>query len=263
MSAENETRIYAATGGSVRIGELARAVGVNPKTVRYYEGIGLLPAADRTSAGYRVYNDSDVERVRFIKAAQWLGLRLDEIAEVLALRDADQRPCGYVRGVLHEHVADIDERIAELQAMRWNLLRLEEKADRLASEPGAASASCPLIDHVRASESGVELTFHSDGSPSVPGVEVMTMAQRQIEVFTTGCPGCADAVALVEDMAGPGCEVHVRDLRSDSSAVAKAADYGVTRVPAVVVDGRLADCCRTTQGPTREGLAAAGVGRCS
>lgn len=247
----------------MRIGELARAVGVNPKTVRYYEGIGLLPAAERTSAGYRVYDDADVARVRFIRTAQRLGLRLDEIAEVLALRDADQRPCGYVRSVLHEHVVDIDERIAELQRMRWQLLSLEDKADRLVFDPGAEPASCPLIDHVRASDSGVDLTFQPGGIPSVPGVEVMTMAQRQIEVFTTGCPGCADAVALVEDMAGPGCEVHVRDLRSDSSAVAKAADYGVTRVPAVVVDGRLADCCRTAQGPTREGLAAAGVGRCS
>lgn len=89
------------------------------------------------------------------------------------------------------------------------------------------------------------------------------MAKRHIEVFTTGCAGCEDAVNLVEGMAGPGCEVHVRDLRSDSSAVCKAAEYGVTRIPSVVVDGRLADCCRSGQGPTREGLTAAGVGACS
>lgn len=133
----------------MRIGELARKVGVNPKTVRYYESIGLLPAAERTSSGYRVYDEGDAERVGFIKAAQRLGMRLDEIAEVLALRDADKRPCSYVRGVLHEHVADIDERIAELQRLRRQLVDLDERADQLASDPDAVSASCPLIDHVR------------------------------------------------------------------------------------------------------------------
>lgn len=133
----------------MRIGELARQVGVNPKTVRYYESIGLLPAAERTSAGYRVYNQDDADRVGFIKAAQRLGMRLDEIAEVLALRDAEQRPCGYVRSVLHDHVTDIDNRIAELQRLRQQLLDLDQRADRLAADPDATTASCPLIDHVR------------------------------------------------------------------------------------------------------------------
>ncbi len=133
----------------MRIGELAAHVGVNPKTVRYYERIGLLPAAERTSAGDRVYDEGDRERLGFIRAAQRLGMRLDEIAEVLALRDADRRPCGYVRGVLREHVADIDGRIAELQRLRGQLLDLDARAEQLASAPETALASCPLIDHVR------------------------------------------------------------------------------------------------------------------
>ena len=133
----------------MRIGELAGHMGVNPKTVRFYESVGLLPVAERTSNGYRIYGGGDIERVSFIKAAQRLGMRLDEIAEVLALRETDQRPCGYVRGVLHEHVADIDDRIAELQRLRGQLLNLDARADELASDPDAAPASCPLIDHVR------------------------------------------------------------------------------------------------------------------
>ncbi|MHA6806185.1 hypothetical protein [Salinifilum ghardaiensis] len=88
------------------------------------------------------------------------------------------------------------------------------------------------------------------------------MAQRHIEVFTTGCAGCAPAVSLVEEMAGPGCEVIVRDLRSDAEAATKATDCGIARIPAVVVDGRLAECCQDARGPTHEGLAAAGVGTC-
>jgi len=88
------------------------------------------------------------------------------------------------------------------------------------------------------------------------------MATRHIEVFTTGCAGCEPAVSLVKELAGPDCEVVVRDLRSDDDAAAQAVGYGITRVPAVVVDGRLADCCQGSHGPTREGLIAAGVGRC-
>lgn len=130
----------------MRIGELAGQAGVNPKTVRYYESIGLLPTAERTSAGYRIYGDDDVERVGFIKAAQRLRMRLDEIAEVTALREADQRPCGCVRGVLLEHVADIDDRVAELQRLRGQLLDLDARADQLATDPAAPPASCPLIE---------------------------------------------------------------------------------------------------------------------
>ncbi|WP_304453291.1 thioredoxin family protein [Nocardiopsis sp. YSL2] len=86
------------------------------------------------------------------------------------------------------------------------------------------------------------------------------MVMREIEVFTTGCAGCAPAVDLVEDLAGPGCEVVVRDMREGDTGT-RARGYGITRVPAVVVDGRVAPCCRQG-GPTREGLAAAGIGRC-
>lgn len=88
------------------------------------------------------------------------------------------------------------------------------------------------------------------------------MAKRHIEVFTTGCAGCAPAVSVVQEMAGPGCDVVVRDLCRDHDAATQAAEYGVTRIPAVVVDGRVAECCQRAHGPTREGLAAAGVGHC-
>lgn len=133
----------------MRIGELAGQTGVNPKTVRYYESIGLLPTAERTSGGYRVYGDHDAERVSFIKTAQRLGMRLDEIAEVLTLRDANKRPCGYVRDVLHEQVSDIDNRITELQRLRRDLVDLDAHAEHLVADPTAATASCPLIEHVR------------------------------------------------------------------------------------------------------------------
>jgi len=84
----------------MRIGELAGLVGVNPKTVRYYEGIGLLPDPERRPSGYREYTDDDVDRLRFIRTAQRLGLSLSEISEILGFRERAERPCDYVLGVL-------------------------------------------------------------------------------------------------------------------------------------------------------------------
>lgn len=130
----------------MRIGELGDRLGVNPKTVRYYESIGLLPEPERTPSGYRVYDESDVERIRFIKTSQRLGITLDEIKEILALRERGEAPCGYVRRILAKEVADIDRRIAELQRLREELVTLEAVAEEL---PATDARVCALIDHVR------------------------------------------------------------------------------------------------------------------
>ena len=84
------------------------------------------------------------------------------------------------------------------------------------------------------------------------------MAKRQVEVFTAGCPICEPAVQLAQELACPDCEVTVRDLRE--GGVDQAHEYGITTVPAVVVDGRLAACCEGS-GPNREQLLAAGIGQ--
>jgi len=68
--------------------------------------------------------------------------------------------------------------------------------------------------------------------------------KRTVEVFSAGCPLCEEAVKQVKSMACPSCDVQVLDLRTDTAAQARAKQYGVTRVPAVVVNGKLADCCR-------------------
>ena len=87
------------------------------------------------------------------------------------------------------------------------------------------------------------------------------MAKRQVEVFTAGCPICEPAVRLVQEMACPDCEVTIHNLgQPEGTAADKAAAYGIKTIPSVVVDGQLPSCCQTT-GPTREKLAAAGVGQ--
>ncbi len=130
----------------MRIGELADHVGVNPKTVRYYEEIGLLPPADRRASGYRDYTDDDVERLRFVRTARRLGLSLPEISEILTLRERGERPCEYVLGVLDRQLGHLDRRLAEMTALRQELVDLRDVADRLPSDPGCY---CSLIEHRR------------------------------------------------------------------------------------------------------------------
>ncbi|MEW6473879.1 MAG: thioredoxin family protein [Actinomycetota bacterium] len=84
------------------------------------------------------------------------------------------------------------------------------------------------------------------------------MAKRQVEVFTAACPLCEPAVQLVQELACPDCEVTVYDLRE--SGMDRAREYGVRRVPAVVVDGTLAPCCQSGE-VSREQLLAAGIGQ--
>lgn len=131
----------------MRIGELAGRAGVNPKTVRYYESIGVLPEPPRTPSGYRDYDDGYVGRLTFIRTAQRLGITLDEVKEVLAFRERGEAPCAYVRGVLDTQVRDIDRRIRELHELRDQLVELAAAADDL--PPAAAGVTCQLIEHVR------------------------------------------------------------------------------------------------------------------
>jgi hypothetical protein len=84
--------------------------------------------------------------------------------------------------------------------------------------------------------------------------------KRKVEVFTSGCALCDDTVAMVQRLACPSCDPEIRDLRQ-ATVAAEAKRRGITRAPAVVIDGRLADCCATIGRPDEQVLRAAGVGR--
>lgn len=129
----------------MRIGELAERLGINTKTIRYYESIGLLPAPQRTSSGYRHYSAADVDRLTFIKTAQRLAMSLDEIREILAFRDRGQPPCGYVREVLDHQVTEIDQRIAELVRLREQLVTLQSQTEQLPT--AETGCYCSIIEH--------------------------------------------------------------------------------------------------------------------
>lgn len=129
------------------IGELAGELGINPKTIRYYESIGLLPQAERTPSGYRLYSGADKERLQFIKAAQAIGLALDEVKEVLAFRDRGDVPCPYVLDLIAQHADELGRRIAELKVLREELRALHRRASRIRPEELAARGRiCHIVE---------------------------------------------------------------------------------------------------------------------
>jgi Cu(I)-responsive transcriptional regulator len=108
----------------MRIGTAAEQAGVNVQTLRYYERRGLLPRAPRRTSGYREFPDDAVRVVRFVKRAQDLGFTLDEVEELLRLRNQKRRDRSRIRAVAEERVRQVERKIAELVAMKKALSRL-------------------------------------------------------------------------------------------------------------------------------------------
>jgi len=129
----------------MRIGELASRSGVSAKAIRYYESIGLLPAPERLPSGYRDYDESTLDALAFIRAAQAVGLSLGEIRGIVALRDEGQAPCGYVVDLLRSRSAELDRRIAELLGLRRELVRLVQQAEHLDPAECDPRAVCHVI----------------------------------------------------------------------------------------------------------------------
>ncbi|MGH2728795.1 MAG: heavy metal-responsive transcriptional regulator [Actinomycetota bacterium] len=132
----------------MKIGELGERVGVTPKTIRYYEELGLIPPPDRAPSGYRAYGKEAAARLRFIKAAQSIGLTLGEIRETLAFRDRGEMPCAHVTALIERHAEDLSERIAALERMRRDLERLARKARRVSPREAERASFCHIIEAV-------------------------------------------------------------------------------------------------------------------
>lgn len=112
------------------IGEVAKRTGVPPPTIRYYEEVGLLKKPSRAESGYRSYSAKTVDELLFVRKAQALGFSLDEIAEILKLSRAGQKPCERVLAISHRHLDAIDARIRDLQKFRGYLAGELSRWDR-------------------------------------------------------------------------------------------------------------------------------------
>jgi MerR family transcriptional regulator, copper efflux regulator len=127
------------------IGRAAAAAGLTRKALRVYEAKGLLHPVDRTPAGYRLYDQRDVELLTFIRRARTLGLHLDDIRKVVATRSGGIPPCDAIRDVLDERIADIDTTVEKLLSLRRSLISARRRADNCCTE-GKFATICSAIE---------------------------------------------------------------------------------------------------------------------
>ena len=124
----------------MNIGEVAERTGVTPKSIRYYESVGLIERVARGENGYRDYDAADVETLRFIHRGRGLGFSMEEVARLLSLWEDQSRASADVKRMTLAHIADIERKIGELGAMRNALKHLAENCH------GDDRPECPILD---------------------------------------------------------------------------------------------------------------------
>ncbi|MBT3402059.1 MAG: Cu(I)-responsive transcriptional regulator [Rhodospirillaceae bacterium] len=124
----------------MNIGEVASETGVTAKSIRYYESINLIPAPERSQAGYRQYSDRDVQTLHFIKRSRGLGFSVAEVAELLSLYQDRERASAEVKGIVETRLSEIDQKISELESIRATLRTLADRCH------GDDRPDCPILD---------------------------------------------------------------------------------------------------------------------
>ncbi|MBM3518770.1 MAG: Cu(I)-responsive transcriptional regulator [Alphaproteobacteria bacterium] len=128
----------------MNIGRAGREAGLPTKTIRYYEEVGLIPKAGRSVGGYRQYSVADVRTLQFVARARSLGFTVHEVSELLSLYRDRRRASAAVKAIALQRIADIDQRIAALGAMRRALATLAERCH------GDDRPDCPILDDLAA-----------------------------------------------------------------------------------------------------------------
>lgn len=124
-----------------RIGELARLTDTKVVTIRYYENIGLMPSPQRSAANYRIYSETQLNRLRFIRRCRDLGFSLEQVAELAALSSDHARSCTEVDELTRMHLAGIEEKIADLTALAAELRRIGDQC-----KGGTTISNCRIIE---------------------------------------------------------------------------------------------------------------------
>ncbi len=122
------------------IGALAKATGTKVETVRWYERVGLLPPPARTAGRYRSYGAAHLGRLSFVRRARDLGFTLDQVRDLLLLADQRDRSCEEVDGIACAHLAEVERKIADLEALR------RELADLIGQCRHGTVAECRIIE---------------------------------------------------------------------------------------------------------------------
>ncbi|MCK0097815.1 helix-turn-helix domain-containing protein [Qipengyuania sp. S6317L1] len=125
---------------SLSIGELSKQSGVKITTIRYYEKVGLIAEPERSSGGRRLYLESDIKRIGFIKHSRFLGFPLDAIREMLHLQATPEMDCSTANEIAERQLALVKQRISQLQALEGELERIAEACG------GGSVAECKVIE---------------------------------------------------------------------------------------------------------------------
>lgn len=131
---------------SLSIGQIARATGVAAKTIRYYEQVGVLPAAGRTASGYRRYDQAGVERIHFIRRARSLGLPLEQLKTLSSALDGGSRLRPRLLALVREQLADVRHRIAELEVVGRQLEAVSIRMAKAARRRRNGACRCLEIE---------------------------------------------------------------------------------------------------------------------
>ena len=131
--------------GLYTVSQATQQAGVTRKAIRTWEDKGLLPPAERTEAGYRLFTGDDIAVLRFIRQARTLGLTLAEINDILGLQRGGAQPCGGVTQLLDAHIDQIDRTLAELRQLRRTLLGARHIADQT-RRAGGDAVVCRIIE---------------------------------------------------------------------------------------------------------------------
>ncbi|MBV2209169.1 MAG: Cu(I)-responsive transcriptional regulator [Thermomonas sp.] len=129
--------------GLHNIGQASKLSGVSAKMIRHYESIGLVQPSSRTFANYRLFNEDDVHRLRFVRRARTLGFSIEQIRELLALWDDPKRASSEVKKLAQAHADALGEKILELQSMQRTLQTLAKRCH------GDSRPNCPILDDLR------------------------------------------------------------------------------------------------------------------
>lgn len=140
----------------MNIGEAAQAAGVTAKMIRHYEGMGLIPEASRTDAGYRQYTAREVDILRFIRQARSMGFSMKDIAQLLELSANKDRESREVKALARQHIAELDRKMQELAQMKTALEQLA------AGCHGDHRAVCPILEELS------NPTAPASGAPAAP-----------------------------------------------------------------------------------------------
>jgi DNA-binding transcriptional MerR regulator len=130
----------------MQIGELAKLSGVTVQTVRFYERLKLLPEPQRKDSGYRVYSETDLKRLRFVRQGKSLGFSLNEIRDILRMRERGHCPCGEVVSIAERHLQSVEQQITQLSKFRDGLSRAVKEWKKSGKQTISADAICVLIE---------------------------------------------------------------------------------------------------------------------